>query len=57
MSIQTTGAEVYLEVKWKNNADAEQGGNTDEDEQIFLEPEANISDGQIWNIGPVAKVS
>ena len=29
---------AYLEVEWKNDADAEQGDNADEDEQIFLEP-------------------
>ena len=31
-----------MEVEWKNDADAEQGDNTDKDEQILLEPGRQI---------------
>ena len=29
---------MSLEVEWKDDADAQQGGDADQDQQIFLEP-------------------
>ena len=40
MEVYLIDCKAYLEVEWKNDADAEQGDNADEDEQIFLEPGA-----------------
>ena len=33
---------LHLEVEWQNKADAQQGGDADEDEQMLLEPEKRI---------------
>ena len=41
MEVYLVDCKAYLEVERKNDANAEQGDNADEDEQIFLEPGSN----------------
>ena len=40
---------MYLEVEWKDDADAQQGDDADQGQQIFLEPGCKMVPFQFQN--------